>query len=326
VMTALVVLEQRPLTGDEPGPTYTITAQDVDFFDQVVDADGSNFPVTAGEQFSERQLLLALLLPSANNIAETLAVWVAGSQTAFLAELNTEADRLGMTQTSFADASGYSPQTVSSAADLVKLGQAALANPVLAGLVATQTAMMPDGTTVQNLDTNLGSVPGWLGIKTGYTGEAGGCLLFAAQHTGPLGSSEVMVVGAILGQPVSGPDGLAPALDGASAAVTAAFDAYDIVTPATFPTPRVAGAMTSAWGGSVGVRVAYAGGLTSIEVRRGALLTLALTPVSRLHLDAGAGTVVGHLAGSLSGITVASWTVTATGGVGQPPWEWLLTH
>ena len=62
----------------QSGPTYTITDQDVDFYDQVVAEDGSNLPVTAGEQFSERQLLLALLLPSANNIAETLAVWVAG--------------------------------------------------------------------------------------------------------------------------------------------------------------------------------------------------------------------------------------------------------
>jgi len=232
-----------------------------------------------------------------------------------------------MTGTRFADDSGFSSQTVSTAADLVKLGQAALADPVLASLVATQSAVMPDGTTVHNLDTNLGSVPGWLGIKTGYTGQAGGCLLFAAQHPGPLGGSpEVTVVGAILGQPVSGAGGLAPALDGAASAVQAAFGAYDTVSPATFPAPDVHGAMTSAWGTSARLAVGSASGPTAIEVRRGADLTLTSSPVSALEPPAGRGTVVGHITGRLAGLTVASWTVTATGDLGQPSWQWLLTH
>jgi len=145
VMTALVVLHQQPLTA--AGPTYTITDQDVGFYDQAVAEDGSSLPVVSGEQFTERQLLLALLLPSANNIADTLAVWVARSEAAFVTELNAEAKTLGMTRTVFADASGFSPQTVSTAADLVKLGQAALADPTLATLVAAQTALMPDGST-----------------------------------------------------------------------------------------------------------------------------------------------------------------------------------
>jgi D-alanyl-D-alanine carboxypeptidase (penicillin-binding protein 5/6) len=331
VMTALVVLQQQPLTGDAPGPTYTITYQDVSLYDQVVAEDGSNIPVTVGEQFSERQLLLALLLPSANNIAETLAVWVAGSQAAFVAELNAQAQSLGMSQTSFADASGYSPQTVSTAADLVKLGQAALANPVLAGLVATTSAVMPDGTTVQNLDTDLTTVPGWLGIKTGSTSQAGGCLLFAAQHPGPLGGgSEVQVVGAILGQVT--PDGdldeeLGEALSAAGRAVQAAFEAYTTVDPSTLAPPVLSGSIRSAWGTRAGLQVAFAGGFPPVEARIGATLTL--TAIDVPHLDGTAiraGTVVAHVTGSLAGITVATWTVTAIGGLGTPSWQWLLTH
>ena len=245
VMTALVVLKAKPLAMGQSGPNYTITDQDVAFYDQVVAGDGSNLPVTAGEQFSERQLLLALLLPSANNIAETLAVWVAGSQPAFIAELNSEAKALGMTQTSFADASGYSPQTVSTASDLVKLGQAALANPALAYLVGTPTATMPDGTTIHNLDTDLGTVPGWLGIKTGSTPQAGGCLLFAAEHTGPVGaSSDVQVVGAVLGQTTPGgtlDDELGLALTEAATAVKAAFEDFPTIDPGVAQAPRAVG-------------------------------------------------------------------------------------
>jgi D-alanyl-D-alanine carboxypeptidase (penicillin-binding protein 5/6) len=331
VMTALVVLKAKPLAMGQSGPNYTITDQDVAFYDQVVAGDGSNLPVTAGEQFSERQLLLALLLPSANNIAETLAVWVAGSQPAFIAELNSEAKALGMTQTSFADASGYSPQTVSTASDLVKLGQAALANPALAYLVGSPTATMPDGTTIHNLDTDLGTVPGWLGIKTGSTPQAGGCLLFAAEHTGPVGaSSDVQVVGAVLGQTTPGgtlDDELGLALTEAATAVKAAFEDFPTIVPASLKLPALSGTLRSAWGTSTGLQASFKSGLASVEVRIGSTLELLTSQVPHLDPTAVAsGTVVGHVTGSIAGVTVATWEVSATGDLGQPSWQWLITH
>ncbi|MGA8016131.1 MAG: hypothetical protein WCB85_09465 [Candidatus Dormiibacterota bacterium] len=326
VMVALVTLQKKPLSGDQPGPTYAITAQDVADYRLVSREGGSRLAVSLGEQFSERQLLLGLLLPSADNLADTLGNWVAGSDAAFVADLNAEARALGMSQTNFADDSGLSPQTVSTAADLVRLGQAALANPVLAQLVATRSAMMPGGTVVQNLDTNLGTIPGWLGIKTGYTGEAGGCLLFAADHPGPLGSSPVQVVGAILGQPASGPAGLGPALSAASAAIEAAFGAYDTVNPSAFPTPPDRGQVTSAWGTRAGILVALEHSAAPVEVRRGTTLSLSAAPVSRLPDPLPAGTVVAHISGRLAGRTLATWSVAATGGLGEPTWQWLLTH
>jgi D-alanyl-D-alanine carboxypeptidase (penicillin-binding protein 5/6) len=328
-MTALVVLHQYPLTG--AGPTYTITGQDVAFYDQVVAEDGSSLPVVSGEQFTERQLLLALLLPSANNIADTLAVWVAGSEAAFVTELNAEAKTLGMTSTVFADASGFSPQTVSTAADLVKLGQTALTNPALVALVAAQSAVMPDGSTIQNLDTDLTTAPGWLGIKTGSTSQAGGCFLFAADHPGPLGGSpEVTVVGAVLG--VVTPDGaldeeLAGAMSAAAAAVKAAFEAYQTVDPGTLTPPALSGAIRSAWGTSAHLQATFERGLSSIEFRVGATLRLSATQVTGLAASTvGAGTVVAHVTGRLGGTTVATWKVSATGDLGQPSWQWLLTH
>jgi D-alanyl-D-alanine carboxypeptidase (penicillin-binding protein 5/6) len=331
VMTALVVLAQEPLIGDAPGPTYVITEQDVAIYQQVVAEDGSNVPVAVGEQFSERQLLLALLLPSANNIAETLGVWVAGGQTAFVGLLNSEAETLGMTQTHFADASGYSPQTVSTAADLIKLGEAALANPELAALVATTSAVMPDGSTVRNLDTDLGTVPGWLGIKTGSTSEAGGCLLFAAQHRGPLGGApEVTVVGAVLGQLTASGDldeELGDALSAAAEAVNVAFEAYPTVVPGALAPPPVSGSLRSAWGTSTRLLATLQSSAPPLEVRDGA--TLALSAIEVPHLRGPtirAGTVVAQVTGTLAGTTIATWSVTTTAGLGEPSWEWLLTH
>jgi D-alanyl-D-alanine carboxypeptidase (penicillin-binding protein 5/6) len=331
VMTALVVLQQQPLIGDASGPTYTITYQDVDFYYQMVDEDGSSLSVVSGEQFTERQLLLALILPSADNIAETLAVWVAGSQSAFVTDLNAEARALGLTQTSFADVSGLSPQTVSTAADLVKLGQAALANPTLAALVATQSAVMPDGSSIQNLDTDLTTAPGWLGIKTGSTPQAGGCLLFAAHHPGPLGGSrEVTVVGAVLGVVTADGDlgeELAGALNAAAAAVKAAFGAYRTVDLGTLALPVLSGALRSAWGTSTPLQAIFESGTSSVEFRVGATLRLSakLIPIHNAF-TVGAGTLVARVTARLGGITVATWEVSATGALGQPGWQWLLTH
>ncbi|MGD0832795.1 MAG: hypothetical protein ABSA40_00025 [Candidatus Dormibacteria bacterium] len=322
VMTALVVLARMPLSGDAPGPTHTINGNDVALYDQTIAEDGSALPVTVGERFTERQMLLGLLLPSANNLAETLAVWAAGSRDAFLAAMNAEAATLGMAQTSFADPSGYSPDTVSTAADLVLLGQAALSNPELAELVSTPTAVMPDGTTVENLDTDLGTVPGWLGIKTGSTPEAGGCLLFAAAGPTPLGKPQVLVIGAILGQ-----DSLDSALQGAATAVDAALAGYDTVYPATVTPPLVAGAVTSRWGRSSGLTAAYLSGTESVTVPWGTGLQLRLQGPATRHLVApvGAGTVVATVTGSLDGTTVATWRVVTSVAVAAPSWEWRLT-
>jgi D-alanyl-D-alanine carboxypeptidase (penicillin-binding protein 5/6) len=331
VMVALVALQRLPLSPGQAGPTYTITAQDVRIYRRYVAENGSTLFVAVGEQFSEREMLLGLLLPSADNLADTLGAWAAGSDSSFLADMNVEAQDLGMTRTHFADLSGISPQTVSSAADLVTLGQAALSNPVLASLVATPSAVMPDGTTVRNLDSDLQTVPGWLGIKTGSTPAAGGCLLFAAQHPAPFGSAQaqVTVVGALLGQPLTGGDfGLGPVLDGAAAAVRAAFAAYDSVNLADLAAPSLPGRVVAPWGGSAALRATLSSSRPPVVVRKGTSLHLTGRPLNHLpSADAVTdGTVVARVVGSLDGRTLATWTVTSTGDLGQPTWEWLLTH
>jgi D-alanyl-D-alanine carboxypeptidase (penicillin-binding protein 5/6) len=80
----------------------------------------------------------------------------------------------------------------------VKLGEYALANPVLAGIVNQQQAVIPVAGIVHNVNWLLG-VDGTDGIKTGNTDQAGGCFLFAAKQD--IGDQQVQVVGAVLGAP-----------------------------------------------------------------------------------------------------------------------------
>lgn len=200
VMTALMVLQKHPLEPGQTGPMYTITPADVQAYRDYVAVGGSVVPVQAGQQITQYQAMQALLIPSANNIADLLAVWAYGSLPAYFEAANQKAQELGMTQTTFAgDASGLSPKSVSTPHDLVLLGQAAMQVPVIRQIVAQKTADLPIVGTVTNTDILLGR-DGIVGIKTGNTEQAGGCFMFAADHMLPNGKT-VTAIGAIMGAP-----------------------------------------------------------------------------------------------------------------------------
>lgn len=195
VMTAYIVLRDHPLRVDEDGPTLTVTAAEAAAYPAQVARGESLIPVAAGEEFTERQALQALLLPSANNIAHILARWDAGSGTAFVTEMNQAAAKLGMADTHYTDPSGLDPATVSTAADQVILAHAAMQLPVLGQIVAMPQATLPGVGPVKNVNTQLGK-DGIVGIKTGSTDQAGGCLLFAAEIT--VEGQRLRILGAVL--------------------------------------------------------------------------------------------------------------------------------
>lgn len=200
VMLALAVLKKHPMKVGETGPQVPITAADVALFNKYLGIDGAVVKVTAGQQLNLYQALQATLLPSGNNMADTLAVWAYGSMADYHVAANQIAQELGMTKSKFAgDASGFLPETVSTAHDLVLLGQAAMDNPVIKEIVAQPTAEIPVAGTVRNTNFMLGN-NGIIGIKSGNTEQAGGCFLFAAERTLPTGQN-VMAVGAIMGAP-----------------------------------------------------------------------------------------------------------------------------
>jgi serine-type D-Ala-D-Ala carboxypeptidase (penicillin-binding protein 5/6) len=198
VMTAYVILHDHPLPANGSGPSIEVQPSEAAaYLSQVRDGD-SLVPVAAGETLTERQALEALLLPSADNMAWILARWDAGSQAAFVARMNATARRLGMTGTSYTDPSGLDPSTVSTAADQVRLGRAAMRVPALAAIVAMPTAVVPVAGVVRNLNTLLGQ-DGIAGLKTGSMQASGGCVLLAAWHKA--GGHETLIVAATFGQP-----------------------------------------------------------------------------------------------------------------------------
>lgn len=198
VMTALVLLEDKPLKKGETGPIITLTDVDVQSYRSDVAGNQSTVPVEAGEQLTELQALEGMLIPSGNNLAETLARWDAGSISSFVAKMNARAAALHLTHTTFADVSGASPGSVSTPSDLVTLGMTALqTQEVIGQIVAMGQAQLPVAGTVYNVDAVLGQ-SGIVGIKTGSGLNSGANFLFAANAS--IDGHTVVVYGCVMGQ------------------------------------------------------------------------------------------------------------------------------
>jgi len=197
-MTAYVVLHDHPLPSGETGPDIAVRPAEAAVYPAQVRDGDSLVPVVAGEKLTERQALEALLLPSADNMAWILARWDAGSQAAFVARMNATARRLGMTGTSYTDPSGLDASTTSTAADQVRLGSAAMRMPALAAIAAMPAAEVPVAGVVRNTNTLLGQDQ-IVGLKTGSTQAAGGCVLIAAWHKAR--GHRTLIVAAAFGQP-----------------------------------------------------------------------------------------------------------------------------
>jgi D-alanyl-D-alanine carboxypeptidase (penicillin-binding protein 5/6) len=160
----------------------------------------------AGERLTERQLLEALMIPSACNIADYLARWDAGSIPAFVRKMNATAAALGLKQTHYADASGVSPGSRSTALDQAILGAYAMSLPGMISVEDHPTMAFPVEGTAPNYNPALGQ-EGVIGLKSGFTDAAQACLVAAARRT--VGGHSVLVVTSTLGQP----DGLDGAAD-----------------------------------------------------------------------------------------------------------------
>jgi D-alanyl-D-alanine carboxypeptidase (penicillin-binding protein 5/6) len=197
MMTAYVVMTDHPLKAGDKGPEIIAEDQDVDTYRQQKANGESVIELQSGTKYSQYELLAGVLIPSGNNLAFLLARWSAGSEEAFVARMNEEAAKLGMAQTQYADPSGVSPLNRSTAADQLKLAQAMMANPLLAGIVGLKQTSLPYAGTVFNVNSLLGQ-DNLVGVKTGWTEDAGGCFLFAADW--PVDGQSVRIYGIVMGQ------------------------------------------------------------------------------------------------------------------------------
>jgi D-alanyl-D-alanine carboxypeptidase (penicillin-binding protein 5/6) len=229
-MTADVVLGSHPLAVGASGPLVTITAANVSLYQQEFAQDDSVVPVVAGEKLSELQLLEGLLLPSGDNLAVVLADWDAGSQSNFVALMNSRARALGMSQTKYVDSSGLDPASVSTASDLARLALVVMTQPVLASVVAMKQAILPVAGKVLNYDFVLGK-DGIVGMKSGWTSSSGGCFVFAAIRV--VAGQTAELVGAVLGQPGNATTAIELAQKVSVGLLAASWPLLEIVQPMT---------------------------------------------------------------------------------------------
>ena len=176
IMTALIALESLPL-------------QDVVKIERHAIVHHSSYDFRPGEEFLLRDLVSAMLMASANDACEAVAWHIGGDHKRFVAMMNERARKLGLKNTHFANACGFDAVGhYSTAADLAKLTEQALQNQLFSAMVRT---VMRDIATVNGerhialyTTNDLLLNPGITGVKTGYTGKAGRCLIASAMQDG----------------------------------------------------------------------------------------------------------------------------------------------
>ncbi|MGV8851368.1 MAG: D-alanyl-D-alanine carboxypeptidase family protein [Rhodoglobus sp.] len=198
IITALVVLDAKPLAADEAGPTITFGQADLDYYYAQQAQYGLVWPVSNGQQLSQRDVMNVTLLASANNYAQSLALWAYGSEEAFVAAAETWLSAHGLDSTTLTEASGIQRSNTSTALELTEIARLAVATPVIAAIVSTPSVDVPGLGTVNNRNQLLG-IDGVDGIKTGTLLDDYACLLFSTDVT--IGGESKTFVGVVLGGP-----------------------------------------------------------------------------------------------------------------------------
>jgi D-alanyl-D-alanine carboxypeptidase (penicillin-binding protein 5/6) len=159
----------------------------------------SKIGLRPGERMRVRDLLVALLLESANDAAVTLAEGMAETRQGFVDAMNARAAELGLEETSFANPIGFDdPDNHSSARDLAALARLLLRNPRFADVVDRPSATLRSGArrrTIANRNRLVRSHPFVDGVKTGHTRAAGYVLVGSASRAG------ARVISVVLGTP-----------------------------------------------------------------------------------------------------------------------------
>lgn len=178
IMTTLLLAE----SGDLDSP-FTVDPM-------AVRTEGSSMGLLEGDTVTGRALCAGMLLPSGNDAANVTAVHLAGSYERFAELMNLRASLIGMRNTHFVTPSGlHDNDHYSTAYDMALLAAEALENPVFAEICASPTLKVSYGSPpydrwLKNTNKLLGMCEGCIGVKTGFTDEAGRCLVSACERDG----------------------------------------------------------------------------------------------------------------------------------------------
>jgi serine-type D-Ala-D-Ala carboxypeptidase (penicillin-binding protein 5/6) len=190
LMTALIAIQAGDLN-------EVVTIQQ-DAVNEAILHNGSTAKLQAGDRLTLRDLLYGLMLPSGDDAAIAIADAMGGSSANFVNLMNLFAYRLRLFQTHYINPDGLTyynangqpiPGHYTTAYDLVRLARYAMTIPLFAQIVRTQHYQLPATSSHRsyswdNTNILLATYAGMTGIKTGFTAEAGGCLVFSATRAG----------------------------------------------------------------------------------------------------------------------------------------------
>jgi D-alanyl-D-alanine carboxypeptidase (penicillin-binding protein 5/6) len=197
MMTVYVALKRYPLSIGQTGPCVVVTTDDVLNYEEDKLQHDSAVIVTVGEQLCEIDLLNGALVHSAANYADILASMVAPAPAAFVARMNETARSLGLRNTHYADETGVSDQSVSTALDQAKLATVLMRSPLVRSIVDQTMVDLPVAGFVNSF-TPLVGVNDVVGVKSGRTAAAGGCDVMAVAYR--LNGRRHLVYAVVLGQ------------------------------------------------------------------------------------------------------------------------------
>lgn len=178
IMSALICLESGSLYDE-----FTVDSD-------AIKVEGSSMGLQEGDVVTKYALCCGMLLPSGNDAANAAAVEIAGSIDAFADMMNERAQEIGMSQTYFVTPSGLEGEGHgSSAEDMALLAREALRNPLFAEICSSQNIKVSFGNPpyerwLTNTNKLLSMYDGVYGVKTGFTDEAGRCLVSACERDG----------------------------------------------------------------------------------------------------------------------------------------------
>ena len=200
LVTALVGLDAVPIDTNAPeGARYTLTSRDADYLAEVAAHNGAWQPVTVGAELTQRDLIALMLLPSSNNYALTYSRWLIGDRATFVERSRAWLDAHGLEDTIVVEPTGLDPGNRSTPADLLKLAEIALGDPVIAEIVRTKQMTIPGVGAIENRNPLLGH-EGVIGVKTGTLSHSH--LLFAAQSPVLTDAGRPLAIaGVVLGAP-----------------------------------------------------------------------------------------------------------------------------
>ena len=156
--------------------------------------DYTHASLKEGEELTIEQLLYALMIPSANDAAIVLAEHISGSVEEFAKLMNKRAEELGCKNTHFVNPNGiHSKDHTSTSYDLALMGKFAMQNSIIRKIVSTTQFTLPATNKYSKADRTFNNsndllstysryyYEGTTGVKTGYTGEAGNCIIASAK-------------------------------------------------------------------------------------------------------------------------------------------------